>query len=190
MSRVRAYYLPTDSTSAIDASHPASVETLDALGWKITPVDGSRDEIEEAGRKLAHEIGYPVTQEGCMVQFNLEPEKNAATITPEMFVLLMKVVESADSGICSTKDAITALTSGSPYMDVEDGTDQWIRIHFGPGMLVRVPAGAKFRVIFDEHNRATTGTAFFKETISNHGFITKEEIENHPIRRAYLNALG
>ncbi|KAF9027361.1 hypothetical protein BDP27DRAFT_1376001 [Rhodocollybia butyracea] len=35
---VRAYYLPANPASAIDASHPVSIEQLDALGWKILSV--------------------------------------------------------------------------------------------------------------------------------------------------------
>jgi hypothetical protein len=85
MSPIRAYYLPADSTSAIDTSHPASVEKLDALGWRITSVEGGPDKIEQAGRKLAQELGLPVTQEGCAVPFNCDDlQKNAATMSPEV----------------------------------------------------------------------------------------------------------
>ncbi|KAF9050902.1 hypothetical protein BDP27DRAFT_1373573 [Rhodocollybia butyracea] len=81
---VRAYYLPANPASAIDASHPVSIEQLDALGWKILSVSGGPNEIEQAGRKLAQKLGYPITQEGCVVPFNFDLAQNAATMTPEV----------------------------------------------------------------------------------------------------------
>lgn len=71
MSHIHAYYLPASSTS-----RPVGVEHLDALGWKIRFVDGNTpDEIEEAARKHAQEVGYPVTEEGCIVRFNPKREE-------------------------------------------------------------------------------------------------------------------
>ncbi|KAF9037911.1 hypothetical protein BDP27DRAFT_1435527 [Rhodocollybia butyracea] len=93
MDSVRAYYLPADSTSDIDASHPVSVQQLNALGWKLSHVGDSHDEIEQGGRKLAQELGFPVTQKGCIIPFSFNPEKNAAMMDPEMVALLMKAVE-------------------------------------------------------------------------------------------------
>jgi hypothetical protein len=42
------------------------------------------DEIEQAGRKFALKLGYPVTQVGCIVSFSFDFEKNAATMAPEV----------------------------------------------------------------------------------------------------------
>lgn len=87
MASIRAYYLPANSASAIDTSHQASVEQLNTLGWRISSVGGGPDEIEESGRKLAQELRFPVTQEGCVVPFNCDLEKNAATMTPEVIIV-------------------------------------------------------------------------------------------------------
>ncbi|KAF9065763.1 hypothetical protein BDP27DRAFT_1424509 [Rhodocollybia butyracea] len=186
---VRAYYLPANPASAIDASRPVSVEQLNALGWKISFVGGGYNEIEQAGRKLAQNLGYPVTQEGCIVPFSFDLAKNAAAMTPQMTALLMKGVEINNSHICVANGGFVALTGGSPYFDVEDVTTAgWVRIHLVAGMLVGVPPGAKYRVPFNEQNRGAVGFMFFKETISNIGLLVKNEIDNHPARRAYLNA--
>ncbi|KAF9065778.1 hypothetical protein BDP27DRAFT_1366164 [Rhodocollybia butyracea] len=190
MASIRAYYLPADPASEIDTSHPVSVEELNALGWKMFSVGGSHDEIEQAGQKLAQKLGYPVTQEGCIIPFNLELEKNAAAMAPEMATLLMKAAEvaSENSNICVTNGVVAAVTSGSPYLDVEDIIAAgWVRIHVGAGTLFCVPTGAKYRVTFNEQNRDATGIAFFKETISNPGLLVKKEIDNHPARQAYLS---
>ncbi|KAF9065757.1 hypothetical protein BDP27DRAFT_1366149 [Rhodocollybia butyracea] len=187
MSPIHAYYLPADSTSAIDASHPVSVEQLSTLGWKLSSVGGGPDEIELAGRKVAQELGFPVTQEGCIVPFNFDLEINAATLAPEMAAILMKVAELENSDICLTNEAAVAITSGNLCIDVEDVTTAgWVRIHSGAGTLYRLPIGAKYRVAFDEKNRATAGVVFYKETISNVGWLVNKEIDNHPARQAYL----
>lgn len=63
MSPIHAYYLPASSTS----------RPVDALGWKISIVDGKTpDEIEESARKQAVQVGYPVTKDGCTVRFNVD----------------------------------------------------------------------------------------------------------------------
>lgn len=68
MSPIHAYYLPASSTS-----RPVDVDRLDALGWKISIVDGKTpDEIEESARKQAVQVGYPVTKDGCTVRFNVD----------------------------------------------------------------------------------------------------------------------
>ncbi|KAF9065486.1 hypothetical protein BDP27DRAFT_1366383 [Rhodocollybia butyracea] len=197
MAPIRAYYLPTDATSDIDESRPVNIEKLSTLGWKISSVAGGHDEIEQAGLKWAQELGFPVTQEGCIVPFNFDVEKNVATMAPEvitMFALLMKAVEAENRkgkqiDLATAVSAVLAVTSGSPYVDVEDVTAVgWIRIHFNPGMIFCVPTGAKYRADFNEENKRTKGIAFFKETISNHGMLVKDEIDNHPTRQVYLNA--
>ncbi|KAF9037909.1 hypothetical protein BDP27DRAFT_1435525 [Rhodocollybia butyracea] len=192
MDPVRAYYLPTDSTSAIDASGPpVSVEQLDALGWKISNVGDSPDEVEQAGRKLAQELGFPVTQKGCSLPFSFNPEQNAAMMDPEMVALLMKAVKVNNGDMGFANEFVIAITNGAkPYFDVEDvATAGWIRVHFAVGrFVISAPTGAKFRLPFDEHNRESVGTVFFKETLSNHGLLVKEEIDNHPARKAYVNA--
>ncbi|KAF9065485.1 hypothetical protein BDP27DRAFT_1424797 [Rhodocollybia butyracea] len=197
MAPIRAYYLPADSTPDIDASHPVSVEHLNALGWKLSSVGGSHDEIEQAGRKVAQELGFPVTQEGCIIPFNFNPEKNAATMDPEVIIadspreytLLTSKLSNSRCEISSANAAVIVVTSGSPYFDVEDVTTaSWIRIHFVAGLLLCAPTGAKYRISFNEHNRETAGVAFYKETISNHGLLVKGEIDNHPARQVYLNA--
>ncbi|KAF9062321.1 hypothetical protein BDP27DRAFT_1368909 [Rhodocollybia butyracea] len=187
MAPIRAYHLPADSASAIDTSHQVNFEKLNALGWTITSVGGGHDEIEQAGRKLAEELGFPVTQEGCIVPFHYDLPKNGPTVAPEMVALLTKLVEVDNSDICLSNGVLVAISSGSRYFDVEDvTTGGWIRIHCVTGMLVRIPAAAKYRLAFDEQNREATGIAFFKETVSNHGLLVKEEIDNHPARQAYL----
>ncbi|KAF9065782.1 hypothetical protein BDP27DRAFT_1366167 [Rhodocollybia butyracea] len=184
MAPIRAYYLPTDSASDIDASHPVSVQQINALGWKISSVAGGRDEIEQAGQKIAQELGFPITQDGCIVPFNFDVEKNTA---PEMATLLTKAAENL-SDICIANAAVVVVTSGSLYLDVEDVTAAgWVRIHFGAGTLYCVPAGAKYRVPLTEQNRGGAGIVFFKETIFNQGLLVKKDIDNHPARRAYLN---
>ncbi|KAF9065754.1 hypothetical protein BDP27DRAFT_1424501 [Rhodocollybia butyracea] len=189
MAPTQAYYLPADSASAIDTSHQVSVEHLNALGWRISSVRGGPDEIKQAGLKLAKELGFPVTQDGCVVPFNADLEKNAATMTPEMLAYLKKTAEVQNNDTLA-HGGIIAVTGGSPYADVEgeyNSQSIWIRIHFAPGMLVCAPTGAKYRLALDKQNRGTTGIAFFKETISNHGWLVNKDIDNHPTRRAYLN---
>ncbi|KAF9062325.1 hypothetical protein BDP27DRAFT_1406274 [Rhodocollybia butyracea] len=149
MAPIRAYYLPADSTSAIDASHPVSAEHLNVLGWKLLSIGASRDEIEQASQKLAQELGFPVTQEGCIVPFHYDLPKNAPTVAPEvviMVALLTKLVEVDDSNICLANEAVIAITSGGRFLNVE---------------------GAKYRLAFDEQNREAAGISFFKETVSN-----------------------
>ncbi|KAF9063855.1 hypothetical protein BDP27DRAFT_1367714 [Rhodocollybia butyracea] len=155
MPPIHAYYLPADPASAIDASHPVGVEQLDALGWKISSVGGSPDEIDQAGRKLAREIGYPITQEGGIVQFSLDVETNAGELAPDVII---------DS---SPEQKIRLLLSKGNKCTIYVRlyvTAGWVRIHFVSGMLVHVPAGAQYRLDFNEQNRETTGTAFFKTT--------------------------
>ncbi|KAF9065776.1 hypothetical protein BDP27DRAFT_1549113 [Rhodocollybia butyracea] len=188
MASIRAYYLPAESASDIDASHPVSVEQLSTIGWRISSVVGRSDEIEQAGQKIAQELGFPITQEGCIIPFNFALEINAATMAPEMAALLMKAAEVENSDICLANEAVVAITSGNLYIDVEDvTTGGWVRIHSGPGTLYRVPTGARYRVAFNEQNRRAVGIVFFKETISNHGLLMNKEIHNHAARRAYLN---
>ncbi|KAF9065759.1 hypothetical protein BDP27DRAFT_1424506 [Rhodocollybia butyracea] len=188
MAPIRAYYLPADSVPAIDASHPVSIEQINALGWKILSVGGGQDEIEQAGQKIAQELGFPITQEGCIVPFNFDAEKNAA---PKMALLVTKVAEVESSDICLANGAVVAITSGNIYIDVEDvTTSSWVRIHCDTGTIYCVPAGAKYRLPFNEQTKGTTGIGFFKETISNHGLLVKKEIDSHPARQAYLKVLG
>ncbi|KAF9065756.1 hypothetical protein BDP27DRAFT_1549098 [Rhodocollybia butyracea] len=192
MASIRAYYLPTNSTSPIDASHPVSVKHLNALGWKLLSVGDNYNEIEQASRKLAQELGFPVTQEGCMVPFHYDLAKNSPTVDPEMVALLTKLVEVDDSNICLANEALVVVTSGSRYLDVEDVTTAgWIRIHFVTGMLVCVPTGAKYRLALDERNRKATGIAFFKETVSNTGSPVKEIlITTQLVKLILLRSLG
>ncbi|KAF9063858.1 hypothetical protein BDP27DRAFT_1367717 [Rhodocollybia butyracea] len=162
MAPIRAYYLPADSASATDTSRPVSVEKLDALGWKTTFIGSSGDELEKAARN-------------------------------QMVALLTKILHSESSDICTTKDSVAVVTSGSPYVHVEDViTKAWIQLDIVPGTFIHFPAGAKFRLTFNENNRKAAAIVFFKETIHNQGLLAKDEIENHPIRQAYLNtqALG
>ncbi|KAF9063856.1 hypothetical protein BDP27DRAFT_1476208 [Rhodocollybia butyracea] len=188
MSFIHAYYLPTDSASATDELRPVGVERLNALGWKTTFIGGSGDELEKAAQDQAQELGYPVTQEGCTVGLNLELEKNAAMLTPEMTALLTKLQQSASGDLCTTKDTLVIITSGNPYVHIEDvSANAWIHVDAVPGTFILFPAGAKWRLTFDEKTRTVAATAFFKETIHNHGIIPKTEVENHPIRQAYIN---
>ncbi|KAF9065777.1 hypothetical protein BDP27DRAFT_1424522 [Rhodocollybia butyracea] len=187
MASIRAYYLPAETASDIDASQPVSVEQLDTLGWKISSVGESLDEIEQASRKIAQELGFPITEEGCIVPFSFDLGRNAATMDPEMAALLRKLAEVENSDICFENGVIVVVTSGNHYIDVEDvTTGGWIRIHSGGGMLYRVPTGAKYRVAFNEQNRGIVGIAFLKETISNHGLLLEKEIDDHPARQVYL----
>ncbi|KAF9063857.1 hypothetical protein BDP27DRAFT_1367716 [Rhodocollybia butyracea] len=147
MAPIRAYYLPADSASTTDTSRPAQ------------------------------ELGYPVTQEGCAVGVDLEVEKNAATLTPEMVALLMKLLHSASSDICTTKDAAAVVASGTPSLHIEDVIEKaWIQLDIVPGTFIRFPAGAKFRLTFDEKNRKAAGIVFFKETIHNHGLLRRARL--------------
>ncbi|KAF9062326.1 hypothetical protein BDP27DRAFT_1368914 [Rhodocollybia butyracea] len=185
MSSIRAYYLPAES--AIDTSHPFSVEQFNALGWKILSVGGGPNEIEQAGRKLAQELGFPITQEGCSVPFHFELEKNAATLAPEMADILRKVGEVKNSETCYANRVVAAVTGGSLQIDVEDvPAAGWVRTHFDAGTLFCIPPGAKYRIPINEQPEGTIGTAFFKETISNHGLLMEKDIDNHPARQAYL----
>ncbi|KAF9063675.1 hypothetical protein BDP27DRAFT_1367850 [Rhodocollybia butyracea] len=188
MSSVRAYYLPsTDSASS--ESHPVSVQQLHTLGWKISFVQAkSTSEIEQVGRKLAQELEFPVTEKGCVVPYSFEPEKNAV---PEMFTMMTKAVEAENGDICMSDDVFVIITSGSFYVDIEDvPAAGWIRIHLQPRMLIHIPPGAKYHRSCDERNRKVTGIAFFKNTMANQGMLAKKEIDNHPARQAYLEALG
>ncbi|KAF9058672.1 hypothetical protein BDP27DRAFT_1432435 [Rhodocollybia butyracea] len=164
MAPIRAYYLPADSASATDTSRPVSVEKLDALGWKTTFIGSSGDELEKAARNQVQELGYPVTHEGCAVGVDLESfEKNAATLTPEMVALLTKILHSESSDICTTKDSVAVVTSGSPYVHVEDViTKAWIQLDIVPGTFIHFPAGAKFRLTFNENNRKAAAIVFSK----------------------------
>ncbi|KAF9037907.1 hypothetical protein BDP27DRAFT_1347939 [Rhodocollybia butyracea] len=166
------------------------VEHLNALGWKISSVGGGHDEIVQAGRKLAQELGFPVTQEGCMVSLKFNLDKNAK-MTPEMAALLRRAVEIENNDVCITSEEIVAVTGGTPYLDVEDVTTaRWIRIHLVTGMLFCAPTGAKFHLAVDERSSGATETVFFKDTIYNQTLLVKEEIDNHPIRQAYLSTLA
>ncbi|KAF9065783.1 hypothetical protein BDP27DRAFT_1366168 [Rhodocollybia butyracea] len=170
MAPIRAYFLPADSASAIAA---VSIEQLDALGWKILSVAGGHDEIEQAGQKFAQELGFPITQEGCIIRFDLDIEK-----------------KRSDNG-SRANGVVAAVTSGSPCIDVEDVTAPgWVRIHLSGGTLLSTPSGAKYRVSFNEQNKGAKGIALFKETISNHGLLVNKEIDSHPARQAYLKEVG
>ncbi|KAF9016436.1 hypothetical protein BDP27DRAFT_1356155 [Rhodocollybia butyracea] len=169
MAPIHAHYVSADSVSATigDTSRPVSAEQIDALGWKTMFLDGSGDGLVKAAQSQAQELGYPVTQEGCAVGFNLEPDKNATKFTTELAALLTKIniqQTGEDIDLCTTKDTLVVITDGSPgppYLTLKD-------VH-------HFPAGAKFRLIFDENNSKVAATAFFKE------------IDNDPIRHAYLN---
>ncbi|KAF9065795.1 hypothetical protein BDP27DRAFT_1404698 [Rhodocollybia butyracea] len=188
MASLRAYHLPADSTSATDESQSVSVERLNAVGWKITSVPGGKDEIEQAAHKLAEELGFPVSKEGCKVPFHLDLEKHGATLEPEMVGLVSQAAEVQNSHISLSNEAFIALTGGTLSLDVEDVTTAvWIRFHLVTGMILRVPTGGRYRIDFHEQNRGATGIAYFKETISNHGLLVKDEIDNHPARHAYLS---
>ncbi|KAF9065758.1 hypothetical protein BDP27DRAFT_1424505 [Rhodocollybia butyracea] len=175
MAAIRAYYLPADPASVIDASHPVSVAKLNALGWKITSVAGGPDEIEQAGRKFAQELGFPITQEG-------------SALTPEMAAFLMQAAEAENTDLCIANGVGAAVMTGNLYIDVEDiaAAGQWVRLHLDAGTLVSVPTGAKYRFPFNEKTKGTTGIGFFKETVSNPGLVAMKEIDNHPARHAYL----
>ncbi|KAF9065797.1 hypothetical protein BDP27DRAFT_1450075 [Rhodocollybia butyracea] len=203
MAPLRAYRLPADSTSAIDESQSVSVEQLGAVGWKITPVAGGQDEVEQACEKMAQESGYPITQEGCKVPFHLDVEKHAATLDPGVITVespQKRSLTRADfswltycrklrNHISLANEAFIIVTGDSVYtIDVEDVTSaSWIRFHLVPGMILHVPTGGRYRVAFDEQNRKVTGFGYFKETVSNHGLLVKDEIDTHPARHAYLS---
>ncbi|KAF9065794.1 hypothetical protein BDP27DRAFT_1331584 [Rhodocollybia butyracea] len=185
---LRAYHLPADSNSAIDESQSVSVERLEAVGWKISSVPGGQDETEQAAQKLAEELGFPVAQEGCKVPFHLDLEKHAAKLAPEMVGLVSQAAEAQNSDICLANEAIVAVTGGSLSLDVEDVTTAvWVRFHLDAGTIFCVPSGGRYRIDFHEENKGATGIAYFKETISNHGLLMKDEIDNHPARHTYLS---
>ncbi|KAF9062323.1 hypothetical protein BDP27DRAFT_1451797 [Rhodocollybia butyracea] len=186
-SIVRAYYLPAESTSTIDASHPVSVRQLNDLGWNMSPAGGGPNEIEQAGRKFAQELRFPITQEGCSVPFHFELERNAATLAPEMADILRKAAEAKNSEVCYAKSVVVAVTSGNLQIDVEDvPAAGWVRVHLAAGTLFCIPTGAKYRIPINEQIEGTTGNAFFEETISNHGLLVEKEIDSHRARQAYL----
>ncbi|KAF9059267.1 hypothetical protein BDP27DRAFT_1341756 [Rhodocollybia butyracea] len=151
MAPIHAHYVSADSVSATigNTSRPVRVKEIDALGWKPMFLDGSGDGLVKAAQSQAQELGYPVTQEGCAVGFNLEPDKNATKFT--------------------TEDTLVVVTDGSPgppYLHIENvAAKAWIHLKAVPGMFIRFPAGAKFRLIFDENNSKVAATAFFKVSL-------------------------
>ncbi|KAE9396790.1 hypothetical protein BT96DRAFT_97115 [Gymnopus androsaceus JB14] len=177
---IRAYRLPsTDSVS---------LEEFTSLGWKILQL--SPQDLEQTARKLAQELGYPLTQEGSVVPYSF---KDAASNSPQMArEILAKFAQSSfETGWAVTHEYIATATGGGQF-DVEDTISKsWIHVELpSSGALVRVPAGAKFRVSFDKQNMNQTGVAFVKGVLADANVIEAKDLENHSARKAYLRSIG
>ncbi|KAE9396756.1 hypothetical protein BT96DRAFT_1021174 [Gymnopus androsaceus JB14] len=181
---IHAYRLPsTDSTRSV------SLEELTALGWKILPSQLSPQDLEQTARKLAQELGYPLTQEGSVAPYSL---KDTATNSQQMGEYLAKLAQiSFESGWAGTHEVLGTATGGARF-DVEDAISKsWIRVELpSSGALVRVPAGAKVRVSFDEYNMNVFGVAFFKGVLADVKPIEAKDLENHSARKSYLRSIG
>ncbi|KAF9058671.1 hypothetical protein BDP27DRAFT_1372332 [Rhodocollybia butyracea] len=93
------------------------VEHLDALGWKIMFMGGSGDELEKAAQNQAQELGYPVTNEACAVGVNLELQKDATSMTPEMIALLRRLpTQSQRATICARRRMLFAVITGEAFI--------------------------------------------------------------------------
>lgn len=80
-----AYYLPENPTSL--PGRTVSLEELAAHGWKIQLSQNPGDDIEQIGRELAQELGFPLT-ERSIVPYSI---KLAATNSPQVSYLLLLI---------------------------------------------------------------------------------------------------
>jgi len=184
----RAYRLPST-----DSTHSVSLEELTSLGWKISPSQLSPHDLEQTARKLAQELGYPVSQEGSVVPYSLKDMKtNSQQKAQENVAKLAQNSISFETGLAITHEFVATVTGGG-YFDIEDTISKsWIRVELpsNGGTLLRVPAGAKLRLYFEEQNLNAVGVTFIKGVLADVEVIEAKDLENHSARRAYLRSIG
>ncbi|KAE9396789.1 hypothetical protein BT96DRAFT_97112 [Gymnopus androsaceus JB14] len=181
----RAYRLPSNSST--DSARSVSLEEFTALGWKILPSQLSPQDLEQTARKLAQELGYPLT-EGSVVPFSFKDlATNSQQMAREKLAKLAQISPEADRVI--SQEAIVIVTEGSLKFDVEDIISKnWIRVEIpgNGGTLLRAPAGAKYRISFDQQSMNLVGVAFLKGVLANVEIIEAKDLETHAVRKAYL----
>jgi len=181
---LRAYYLPENPTSP--PGRNVSLEELAALGWKIQLPKNPGDNIEQIGRELAQKLGFPLT-ERSIVPCSL---KLASTHSPQMaqdfYAKLAQL--PIENGCALDLEDIFVVTEGTLQAEIEDiNSKSWILVEIS-NSLVRFPLGGKFRFRF-ERNLSAVGVAFINGSLDDIKLIEAKDLENHPIRKAYLGSI-
>ncbi|KAE9396754.1 hypothetical protein BT96DRAFT_921916 [Gymnopus androsaceus JB14] len=108
----------------------------------------------------------------------------------EIFAKLARI--SIETGWALTHEFILTANGGAQF-DVEDTmSNSWIRVELpsNGGLLLRVPAGAQYRLSFEKQNLNAVGVAFIKGVLADMKIIEPKDLNSHPARKAYLRSIG
>ncbi|KAF5388978.1 hypothetical protein D9757_005069 [Collybiopsis confluens] len=170
---------------SVDSSRPVTLETLDALGWKIVS-SGNSEDPEEAAKRIAQDWGFPVTHAGSIVPFDLSP---AAANFSQVESILSVVAQK--KSYAYNLESLALLKSGNISLDLEDPVSKnWIRFELGPGQGLGIPAGCKFRPHWNnQSNKGPIGIWLLNGDVSNVRTIAEEELDMSAIHQAYLTSI-
>ncbi|KAI0054973.1 Acireductone dioxygenase [Artomyces pyxidatus] len=177
---MRAYYfdnLPGDVRLPHDSKRSVPIETLtkiNVLFWNV-PVDiegGWRKRIDELSAENDFKCNdtIDVTKEGLGDQYE--------TMLEEFFHEHLH-----------EDDEIRYVVEGAGYYDVrEHPTDEWIRIHLGPGDLIAIPKGIYHRFMLDEQDRIY-GLRLWRDIPNWTPVLRTKESDSNQYRVKYLESL-
>ncbi|KAL0578317.1 hypothetical protein V5O48_003677 [Marasmius crinis-equi] len=187
-STIRAFYRnPTGDFTLLQDSGVPGEERLRELGWRWFSVEGPEEEREVKFRELIKTLDFTGGQEH---RFDLRDQKaggpNMPQWTPE------DVIHAWSQDLLLPVSILSNYFNGNTFLDVrEPGTDAYIRVAIpGQKYVIYYPAGSIIQGYTDLGSKLSgVHTIFQTKKEGDPVNIVGENLDNHPVRLAYLSSL-
>ncbi|KAL0061962.1 hypothetical protein AAF712_011171 [Marasmius tenuissimus] len=200
-SEIRAYYRnPTGDFTLPANSGRAGEDKLRSLGWRWYAIQGAEDERETTFRELIRSLDFTGGQEH---RFDLRDPKaggpgipewvNNSPYIEEALKLTLAFITPRLQKTFSTHGLKSDYFNGNTYLDVrEPGTNSYIRLAVPGGKyVIHYPAGSIIQGFTEDGSKLSGVHAVFQTKregeIVN---IVGAGLDEHPVRRAYVNSLS
>ncbi|KAK1235655.1 hypothetical protein PQX77_001106 [Marasmius sp. AFHP31] len=188
-SEIRAYYRnPTGDFTLPADSGRAGEDKLRSLGWRWYAVQGAEHEREMTFRELIRSLDFTGGQEH---RFDLKDAKAGGPGIPEWTP--EDVLDAWSQDLLLPVSVLGNYFDGNTYLDVrEPGTNSYIRLAVPGGKyVIHYPAGSIIQGFTENGSKLSGVHAVFQtkeegETVN----IVGEGLDEHPVRRAYVNSLS
>ncbi|KAE9402425.1 hypothetical protein BT96DRAFT_991229 [Gymnopus androsaceus JB14] len=152
---LQAYYhdnQPGDPALPHDSLQPVTMDELTALRLKVYSFDGN---YEQNGKKIAQELGFPLTEDSVVTWDFLDP--SASSVNVRLSESLGRNYRTASEpylnangqlkNFINVGDFLALMLVGTGYVDINDPRSQsWVRLEIPEGTMLFMPAGALRRV--------------------------------------------
>ncbi|KAJ8089713.1 hypothetical protein PM082_014981 [Marasmius tenuissimus] len=188
-SEIRAYYRnPTGDFTLPANSGRAGEDKLRSLGWRWYAIQGAEDERETTFRELIRSLDFTGGQEH---RFDLRDPKAGGPGIPEWTP--EDVLDAWSQDLLLPVSVLGDYFNGNTYLDVrEPGTNSYIRLAVPGGKyVIHYPAGSIIQGFTEDGSKLSGVHAVFQTKregeIVN---IVGAGLDEHPVRRAYVNSLS